>query len=300
MTLPLLLVGHGTREPAGVEQFHAFVQRVRQLAPHIDVAGGFIELADPPITEAVAQLSALGHSEVVAVPLVLVAASHSKGDVPAALLREQVRLPGLSFRYGRPLGVHPIVVSLLDQRLAAVVPAAERTRTSVVVVGRGTTDPDANADVAKVARLLWEGRDWPIVEPAFISLTTPSVSEAMERCRLLGATGIAVVPYFLFAGVLPDRVVAQAVAYQDAHPDLDVRVADLLGGDDAIADLVLQRYTEAVGGDIRMNCDTCIYRTSMPGYERKLGAPQAPHDHPADPADPGTGTAHSHAEHVHP
>jgi sirohydrochlorin cobaltochelatase len=295
MTMPLLLVGHGTREPAGVEQFHAFVARVQHLAPHLDVAGGFIELADPPVTEAVARLSALGHREIVAVPLVLVAASHSKGDVPAALLREQVRMPGLSFRYGRPLGVHPIVVSLLDQRLAAAVPLAERATTAVVVVGRGATDPDANADVAKVARLLWEGRDWPIVEPAFISLTTPSVPDAMERCRRLGATRIAVVPYFLFAGVLPDRVVTQAVEYAAEHPDLDVRVAAILGGDDAVAELVLERYAEAVGGDIRMNCDTCIYRVAMPGYEGKVGTPQSPHDHPADPA------GHWHADaHVHP
>ena len=292
MTLPLLLVGHGTREPAGVDEFHAFVQRVQRLAPQIDVAGGFIELADPPITAAVASLTARGHRDVVAVPLVLVAASHSKGDVPAALLREQMRQPGLSFRYGRPLGVHPTVVSLLDRRLTAVVAPADLAHTAVVVVGRGATDPDANADVAKVARLLWEGRDWSIVEPAFISLTTPSVPDAMERCRLLGATRIAVVPYFLFAGVLPDRVTEQASAYATSHPQLDVRIADLVGGDDLIADLVLERYAEAVGGDTRMNCDTCVYRVAMPGFEAKVGAPQAPHDHPGDPAH---GHSHSHS-----
>jgi len=292
VTLPLLLIGHGTREPAGVEEFHAFVQRVQQLAPQLDVAGGFIELADPPITDAVASLTARGHRDVVAVPLVLVAASHSKGDVPAALLREQIRQPGLAFRYGRPLGVHPTVVALLDQRLTAVVAPADRARTAVVVVGRGATDPDANADVAKVARLLWEGRDWPIVEPAFISLTTPSVPEALERARLLGADRIAVVPFFLFAGVLPDRVAEQASAYAAAHPELHVSIADLVGGDDLIADLVLERYAEAVGGDTRMNCDTCIYRVAMPGFEAKVGAPQAPHDHPGDRAH---GHSHSHS-----
>lgn len=295
MTLPLLLVGHGTREPAGVEQFHDFVGRVQELAPQLDVTGGFIELADPPITDAVASLAARGHRDIVAVPLVLVAASHSKGDVPAALLREQVRMPGLSFRYGRPLGVHPTVVSLLAHRLDAVVDPADRSTTAVVVVGRGATDPDANADVAKVARLLWEGRDWPVVEPAFISLTTPSVPEAMERCRLLGATRIAVVPYFLFTGVLPDRVASQAWEYAATHRGIDVRVAALIGGDDAVADLVLERYAEAVGGDIRMNCDTCIYRVAMPGYDAKVGAPQAPHDHPADPARPGHHHAHDHS-----
>lgn len=294
MRLPLLLVGHGTREAAGVEQFRAFVELVRKLAPQLDVAGGFIELANPPITDAVAELTALGHREIVVVPLVLVAASHSKGDVPAALLREEARLPGLSFRYGRPLGVHPTMVSLLDQRLTAVVPPGERTTTAVVVAGRGATDPDANADVAKIARLLWEGRDWPIVEPAFISLTTPSVPEAMERCRLLGAVRIAVVPYFLFAGVLPDRVVLQVQEYAAANPDLAMRVAELIGVDDAVAELVLERYVEAVGGDIRMNCDACVYRIAMPGYDGKVGAPQAPHDHPADPAGHDHDHTHGH------
>lgn len=296
MTLPLLLVGHGTREPVGVAEFGEFVQRVRALAPQIDVAGGFIELADPPITDAVAELSARGHRDLVVVPLVLVAAGHSKGDVPAALAREQVRNPGLSFRYGRPLGVHPVLLSVVDDRLAAVVSPAERAETAVVLVGRGAYDPDANADIAKLARLLWEGRDWPVVEPAFISLTTPSVPEAMERCRRLGASRIAVVPYFLFSGVLPDRVRTQALEYADAHPGVDVRVAAELGGDERVAALALERYAEAVGGDIRMNCDACIYRIALPSYESRVGAPQTPHDHPADRA--GNGHAHSHG-HTH-
>jgi len=273
MTLPLLLVGHGT---------HDFVARVRTLAPQVDVAGGFIELADPPITEAVAELSGRGHRDLVAVPLVLVAAGHSKGDVPAALVREQVRNPGLSFRYGRPLGVHPALLSVVDDRLAAVVPVDQRASTAVVLVGRGTTDPDANADVAKVARLLWEGREWPLVEPAFISLTTPSVPEAMERCRRLGATRIAVVPYFLFTGVLPDRVRSQAEEYAGAHPGVDVRVTTEIGGDDRVAGLVMERYAEALAGDIRMNCDACIYRVALPGFEARVGAAQRPHHHPSD------------------
>ena len=308
MTLPLLLVGHGTRDADGVAQFHDFVDLVQRRAPHLDVAGGFIELADPPITDAVSSLTGRGHRELIAVPLVLVAAGHSKGDVPAALVREQVRQPGLSFRYGRPLGVHPALLAVVDDRLAAVVPADLRATTAVVLVGRGAYDPDANADIAKVARLLWEGRRWPIVEPAYISLTTPSVQDAMERCRRLGATRIAVVPYFLFAGVLPDRVGTQALEYAAAHPELDVVVAAAIGGDDRVAELALERYAEAVGGDIRMNCDACIYRVAMPGYESRLGAPQTPHDHPADPSVPGgaapahghaTGHGHGHAHHDH-
>ncbi len=155
---------------------------------------------------------------------------------------------------------------------------------AVLVVGRGSTDPDANADVVKTARLLWEGRDYPLAETAFVSLARPDVLQGLERCRLLGARQIVVARYFLFPGVLPDRVAEQAGQYAAVHPELDIRCADVLGDCDEIAALVYERYHEALSGDIRMNCDMCVYRIAMPGFEHRVGEPQHPHDHPHDHA----------------
>ena len=109
----LLLAGHGTRDPAGVAAFGAFTARIAAaLAPQgVDVAGGFIELSAPPLRDAVAELTGRGHRHLVAVPLVLSAASHSKSDIPAALARERARHPGLGWSYGRPLGPHPHAAS---------------------------------------------------------------------------------------------------------------------------------------------------------------------------------------------
>jgi sirohydrochlorin cobaltochelatase len=280
---PLLLVGHGTRDEAGAAEFGRFVARLRTRVP-VDVAGGFIELSAPPLTDAVAELYAAGHRHVAAVPLVLVAAGHAKGDMPAALNRERERHPGLTYSYGRPLGPHPTLLALLEERLDAVLAPAERAGTAVLLVGRGSTDPDANAEVCKAARLLWEGRGLAMVETAFVSLARPSVPEGLERCRRLGATRVVVLPYFLFPGVLPDRVVAEARAYDGA----EVRCAEVIGDCEGLAGLVVERYEEALAGDIRMNCDTCVYRLPMPGFEDRVGAPQRPHHHPDDPT-------HSHA-----
>ncbi|KAB1944371.1 uroporphyrinogen-III C-methyltransferase [Micromonospora sp. ALFpr18c] len=285
----LVIVGHGTRSAAGVDQFAALVERVRRRGDVADVEGGFIELSRPPLTDAVGALVARGHRAVVALPLVLTAAGHGKGDIPAAMGREQQRHPGLTYRYGRPLGPHPLLHDALEQRIDAALAGADHTDTAeragtwVALIGRGSTDPDANAEVAKVARLLWEGRGYAGVEPGFISLAQPSVPAVLERLRRLGARRIVVAPYFLFAGVLPDRIVAQSAQFAAAHPDLDVRVAEVIGDCDALADLVLERYAEALGGDIRMNCDTCAYRVLMPGFADKVGRPQRPHDHPDDP-----------------
>ncbi|MEV5711529.1 sirohydrochlorin chelatase [Actinoallomurus sp. NPDC052274] len=286
---PLLLVGHGTRDESGAEEFGRFVERLRGRLP-VDVSGGFIELSPPPLTDAVAELYDAGHRHFAAVPMVLVAAGHGKGDIPGALARERARRPGLSYVYGRPLGPHPKLLDLLDERLSAVLDPAERADTAVLLVGRGSTDPDANAEVHKVARLLWEGRGLGMVEPAFVSLARPGVPEGLDRCRRLGARRVVVLPYFLFPGVLPDRVAAQAHAFED----VEVRCADVIGDCDGLADLVVERYEEALAGDIRMNCDTCVYRIAMPGFEDRVGAPQVPHHHPDDPAH-GHGHAHVHA-----
>ncbi len=285
----LLLAAHGTRDQAGVAAFHALAGRVGVLAGRdgTRVGGGFIELSAPPLRDAVSTLvkgATLVNgtpARMVAVPLTLSAAGHAKGDIPAALARERTRHPGLSWTYARPLGPHPALLDLLAARIDAV---AGEPPPAVLVVGRGSTDPDANADVVKTTRLLWEGRDYPLAETAFVSLAQPGVAEGLERCRLLGARQIVVARYFLFPGVLPDRVAEQAAEYAAAHPGLDIRCADVLGDCDEIAALVYERYHEALAGDIRMNCDMCVYRIAMPGFEDRVGAPQHPHDHPNDQA----------------
>ncbi len=297
MTRPaLLIVGHGTKSEQGCAQFGELVERAQLRVPWADVAGGFLELAPPPIQDAVNRLVEAGHRSIDVVPLVLVAAGHSKGDIPAALEREKLRHPGLTFRYGRPLGAHPDLLAVAEQRLAALVPRELWSETAVVLVGRGATDPDANSEVAKAARLLQEGRGLGTVETAFISLAEPSVPAGLERALRLGYRRIVVLPWFLFAGVLPDRISAQTASWAADHADVEVLQAGPIGPGDELTGVVLERWAEIDGGDLRMNCDTCAYRVALPGFEDKVGAPQTPHDHPDDPAHPhGHGHGHDHA-----
>ncbi|MYS21738.1 sirohydrochlorin cobaltochelatase [Streptomyces sp. DvalAA-14] len=280
----LLIVGHGTRDEAGADAFRAFVAQLGAAHPELPVGGGFIELSPPPLADSVRDMVAAGVREFAAVPLVLVSAGHAKGDIPAALAREEQRHQGTSYAYGRPLGPHPNLLTVLERRVDEALDGADRAQTTVLLVGRGSTDPDANAEVFKVARLLWEGRGYAGVETAFVSLAEPSVPAGLDRCRLLGARRVVVLPYFLFPGVLPDRVRDQAAAWAGAHEGPQVRCAGVIGPEPELADLVMERYRETLGGDLRMNCDSCVYRIKMPGFEDRVGAPQQPHHHPDDPA----------------
>ncbi|CAN5211123.1 MAG: sirohydrochlorin chelatase [Actinomycetota bacterium] len=287
----LLIVGHGSRDPRGVREFHDLVGLVRRRNPSLKVEGGFIELSRPPISECVDRLAEDGTLNVAAVPLMLLAAGHAKDDIPATLVREKMGHPKMSFGYGRALGIRPELLELMEERISAVVPEAEKDETAVLIIGRGSSDPDANSDLSKIARLFYEGRPYPVVESAYVSMTPPDVEEGLDRCFKLGAKRIVVFSYFLFTGVLEERIRGQGEAFAAANHGVEVRYAGYFGPDERVADLVVERYTEAVEGDIRMNCDVCVHRVALPGFEEKVGAPATPHHHPDEPGH------HSHGHH---
>ncbi len=272
----LLLIGHGSRDPAAAKEFGAVVELVEARLDGRRVAGGFLELSDPPIDTAVDGLLAAGADDVVAVPYVLFGAGHLKDDGPAVLARARRRHPDVRFRLARDLGTHPAVLDVAEERARAALarlPAGDEASTAVVLVGRGSTDPDACAEMVKFARLLGDGRGLGLVEAAFVGMTHPTVPEALDRCRRLGARRVAVVPLFLFPGVLVDRIGEQAAAFAAEHRDLTVAVGDPLGPHPRLADLVVERFGEPQTGDVRMNCDVCSYRVRLPGFEERVGTP---------------------------
>jgi cobalt transport protein ATP-binding subunit len=290
MAPALFLLGHGTREPAGVAEFGqlaALVARAhhdhhrrtaRDGSPPAPMAHGFIELTEPHVDDALDDLVATGADDIVVVPYVLFGAGHLKDDGPAALDRARRRHPGTRFTLARDLGVHPGVLAAADARATAALrqlhPAGwDPAATAVVVVGRGSTDPDAVADTVKFSRLLQDGRGLGEVHTAFAAMAEPGVNGALDRAARLGATSIAVVPLLLFDGVLVRRIAAEAEAWVASHPGIDVAVGGHLGADRALAGVVLDRFTEAAGGAARMNCDVCAYRVRLPGFEDKVAQP---------------------------
>ncbi|HKR50684.1 MAG TPA: CbiX/SirB N-terminal domain-containing protein [Pseudonocardiaceae bacterium] len=280
----MLVVGHGSRDADGVDEFWALAQTIRIVAGDLMTGFGFIELAAPTVDEAINDLVARGATEIVSVPLVLLSAGHLKNDGPAALARARTRHPGVHFSLARDLGIEPSVLGVAADRIRDAAGDADPEKLGVALIGRGSSDPDACADLWKIGRLLTDGRGLGTVEPGFVSVATPSVPETLERLRLLGA-GIAVVsPFFLFPGVLRDRIYAEAADWAVGHPEVEVRGAAHLGPDPRLARLVLQRYREARDGDVRMNCDLCAYRVQLPGYESKVGTPISLTSHGDGPA----------------
>src|SRR5215203_2217079 len=122
----LLVVGHGSRDPRGAQEFHELVALVRERNPALSVEGGFIELSRPPISECVNRLAGSGARNIAAVPLMLLAAGHAKDDIPATLVREKMSHPELGFEYGRALGIRSELFELMDEKISTAVPEEEK------------------------------------------------------------------------------------------------------------------------------------------------------------------------------
>ncbi|MBI2160282.1 MAG: sirohydrochlorin chelatase [candidate division NC10 bacterium] len=265
----ILLVGHGSREQPGNEEFLKFCEAAR---PHLGpepVETCFIELATPLVPESLDRCVALGARRVIVLPVILLAAGHVKVELPHELDEAKERHPGVAFLYGRHIGLDPLVIDIVNERLARVEAEAAwpAEDTAVLVVGRGSSDPDANSDLYKLTRLLWESRRYPWIEPCFIGVTNPSLPEGLARCRALGARRIIVVPYFLFTGVLIPRIHRLVGEFVAAHPGLAVRRADYLNGHPKLFRVLRDRKSEAMRGEARMNCALCKYRVPLPGHE---------------------------------
>ena len=268
----VLLVGHGSREQSGNDEFLKFCDVVAPYLGPERVETCFIELTAPLVPESLDRCVGLGARRVIVLPVILLAAGHVKVELPHELDEAKERHPGVEFSYGRHIGLDPFVIDIMRERLADVEREADwpPEDTAILVVGRGSSDPDANSELYKLARLLWESRRYPWVESCFIGVTSPSLLEGLARCAALGARRIIAVPYFLFTGVLIPRIHRTVREFMSGHPGLKVRVSDYLNGHPKLITVLQDRKREALRGEARMNCALCKYRVQMPGHEHAV------------------------------
>jgi len=271
----VLIVGHGSRDPAANQEFESMVAAYRFARPSLEVVHGYVELAHPPLREALQDL-ARRSDRIVLLPLFLFAAGHVKNDLPLALAEARRNCPSVRFEAARPLGVHPSLVGLLVERArTALGDAPNPAKTALVVVGRGSSDPDANGDFCKVVRLAAEERSFHWVVPSFAGITQPLLADALELVARARPERVVVAPYFLFAGRLVRKLSDQVDEFRRLFPWIATELAPHLGSDERLLDLLDERVREAFDGRSPLPCDTCQYRLPLSGAEGNVGGLRA-------------------------
>jgi sirohydrochlorin cobaltochelatase len=290
MNLPLLppktgvmLCGHGSRNRRAVGEFAVLAERLRETLPGVPVEHGYLEFADPVIHEGLERLRGQGLTRILAVPGMLFAAGHAKNDIPAVLNTYAAAHPGLEVTYGRELGVDLKMLRAAGDRIGDAIAGSPRNIANhdslLLVVGRGASDPDANGNVAKVMRLLWEGMGFGWGAVAYSGVTFPLVTPALEHAVRLGFKRIVVFPYFLFTGVLVKRIYAAADEIEARHPEVEFIKAPYLNDHPLVIETLLDRLREMLVGQNLMNCALCKYREQVLGFEAEVGLAQQSHHH---------------------
>jgi sirohydrochlorin cobaltochelatase len=294
----VLICGHGSRDEEAVREFELLAATLRPRFPAYDFATGYLEFARPNIRDGLAALAARGAKRIHAVPGMLFAASHVKNDLPWEINSFAAEHPAIEVRLGRDLAIDTKLINAAADRISAAVPD-DRSDTLLVVVGRGTNDPDANSNIAKIARMLWEGMGFGWAETAFSGVAQPRVDAALDRAARMGFRRLVVFPYFLFTGVLVKRIYAATDAAAARHPEIEFVKAGYLRDHPLLLDAFVDRVEEIAHGNPTMNCQLCKYRSQIVGYESDAGAPQRAHHHHVRGADGHHQHHHQGHDHDH-
>ncbi len=292
----VMVCGHGSRDEDAVSEFLNFTKKLKNQLLQYELDWGFLEFANPVIKSGLDSLRQKGIREIMSVPVMLFAAGHAKNDIPSVLNAYQAKYPELSISYGRELGIDLKLVRAAGERIKESIEHADGDipleETLLMVVGRGASDPDANSNVSKVTRMLWEGLGFGWAETAYSGVTFPLIKPGLEHASKLGYKRIVVFPYFLFTGILVKRIYQYTDIVAAEYPDIQFVKASYLNDHPLVLDTFSERVEEIRNGVNNMNCKLCKYREQFLGFENEVGLRQESHHHHVE----GIGTGHSHPQ----
>jgi len=263
----ILLVGHGSRDVRGNEEIAAFADRWRKRNPDTRIEVCFIEFAEV-LLDAGLDHAAQHSNRVIVVPLILGAAGHVKMEIPHHIAEARQRHPKVTFVMAKHLGASSAILEALRSELRQTMQALDAPdakNSGVILLARGSSDMVANGEVAKMARWLLESSDHEMVDLAFTGITFPKVETVVQRQVACGMKQVIILPYYLFTGVLIERISRQVERLQQQYPTTAFGLGHYIGFADEIYQLLDQRVTEAQGvcndAPTMLECDGCKYRT---------------------------------------
>jgi len=295
----IMVCGHGSRDKDAEMEFSLVAEGLKKRFPDLPVEYGFLEYSAPNIHMGLNSLINQGVEHIYAVPGMLFAATHAKNDIPSVLTTFEEKNEGLEVSYGKELGLQEPMINAFQARiyeslgLDADNPPAELYDTMLVVVGRGTSDTQANAEAAKLTRIVSENMGFGWADTVYSGVTYPSVGVGLEKLIKLDYKRIVVAPYFLFTGRLIKRISGYVDKVAKENPGIEFINTPYLRDHERVIDAFEVRVREIMDNSQSNEEDL------MATFKRRLAAGEIDvHHHHAEYQDPQAEHAHSH-DHDH-
>ncbi|WBX74577.1 sirohydrochlorin chelatase [Tenacibaculum pacificus] len=275
----ILLCGHGSRTKTGTDAFKQLVEALQARYTDYEVDYGFLEFNHPVYEASIERMYQKGIREIYALPIILFAGSHAKNDIPYEMNTIQSYYSDLTIKMGKHLGVNSFLLELAQKRILEEEnkhPVINRKDVCLMVVGRGTTDTDANSDVHKLACMLGEGMGFGFTTVAYSGTAYPTVTKSLELTSKMEFKRTIAIPFFFFTGILLERIYNQIRTFNETSPFEHI-YTDAFGSDELILKAFDERLDETINGTANMNCQLCKYRKQIVGLEDEIGKEQVGH-----------------------
>lgn len=233
MTPVLIGCSHGTNDPEGRAVIRSILDGVREVRPDLDVREAFVDVQEPAVADVVSQVvmpDGGASRDAIVVPLLLSGGFHVSVDV-AESVTDRGEGAGRAAA-ATPLGPDSRLVEIAADRLRE---SGVRPEDAVVVAAAGSSRPEAARDVEHVVTALRALHPGP-VSVGYGAMAQPTVPDAVASARE-NASRVVVLAFLLAPGYFYDRV-------KEAGGDV---VTAPLGPDPRLAEIVLDRYADAVG-----------------------------------------------------
>ena len=237
----VLYICHGTRVKEGARQAADFIKETMPLVESPIQEICYLELSEPSIEEGLRTCIERGATDITAIPFLLLTAGHAKEDIPTELSHAAKQFPEAVIRYGRPLGVHEQIIDVLIDRMKEAAPI--QPDATVLLVGRGSSDPTTKEDFSRILHLFKEKTKLTDVYIGYMAACEPAFEDALQKAAAQNPKQLFIVPYLLFTGVLT-KMMDRAV--KKLKTDGDIYLCRHLGYDPVIGRILADRVQEAV------------------------------------------------------
>jgi len=245
----ILYICHGSRVKEASAQAISFVKKCMESNEFKGIQEySFLELSEPSIEEGFRNCIEKGATIVHIIPVLLLTAAHAKKDIPEVLEKLSIEYPDVHIKYGKPIGVHPQMVEIVADKIKRTsIYKKTKEEVLVILVGRGSSDPDVKRDLCKIASLIETEVDRIVVQDCYLTAAQISFEEALQMADQSSYRHVLVIPYLLFTGVLMKSMEKKINKIKSI--DKEYVLAPYLGYDPLIAGILKERIDEMMVGN---------------------------------------------------